>query len=135
MPAAGLEAHPTQDQEDRSRLEEGPAPSSAEEKPVLPEVTRAAHLRGGNTRAVLKIRDRLGCPPVDTPACPRIFMLLGAGAPAWLRAVPRSCPQDLGEGHLLDVDLLEARVGGQREVLDPVADAAQRRAEKRQLGP
>jgi len=32
--------------------------------------------------AILKIRDRLGCPSVDTPACPRIFMLLGAGAPA-----------------------------------------------------
>jgi len=42
---------------------------------------------------LLKIRDRLGCPSADTPACPEIFIiftLLRVGAPAWLRAVPDS---------------------------------------------
>jgi len=42
----------------------------------------------GTPLPLLKMGDWLGCPSVDTPACPPIFILLGAGAPAWLRAVP-----------------------------------------------
>jgi len=52
---------------------------------------------------LLKIRDRLGCPSADTPACPEIFIiftLLRVGAQTWLRAVPdsqASLVEDVGQ--------------------------------------